>query len=80
MIYPDTMGSSVTACSTGQLVRAQRARCRLTQLELAHAAHVTPGTVFRVEADKVSPSIATLQSLAEALGVLITDLVPPRGA
>lgn len=66
-------------------LRAQRESAGLTQLELAVRAGLTPATVSRLENGHQSPTLVTVEALARALGIPLSDLVgsviearPPR--
>ncbi len=47
--------------------------CGLTQEELANRAYVTKGFISQLERDLTSPSIATLTSILDVLGVDLAD-------
>lgn len=68
------------AATIGHNVRELRQRRRMTIEALAAAAEVSRGTVIQVEAARGNPSIATLCSLAVALGVGVTSLVSGDGS
>jgi transcriptional regulator with XRE-family HTH domain len=55
--------------SLGSKLRALRRERDLTQRELARRAGISANAVSLIERDAISPSIATLQSLAAAFGV-----------
>lgn len=57
------------AFELGARVRAERERIRLTQAELALRMGTNQPTVARLEAGGVTPSLATLHRVAEALGM-----------
>jgi transcriptional regulator with XRE-family HTH domain len=48
----------------------------LTLEELAERSNCTPGFLSQLERNKAAPSITTLYSIAEALGVKVTDFFP----
>ncbi len=58
----------------GRRVRELRGRLNLTLAELASAADLSPGMLSKIENGGTSPSLATLQRLAEALAVPVTAL------
>lgn len=67
---------------TGRLVRAARALAGITQRELAHKAHIAPGTVKRIEAQSgpVQAQTDTVRKLVTALnrmGIEFTDAEHP---
>ena len=56
-------------------IRELRAERGLTQVRLAVAADMNPATLNRIEQGKANPNIKTLERLAEALGVGLTELL-----
>lgn len=58
----------------GHAVRGFRAKLELTVADLASAAGISAGMLSKIENGAISPSLATLQSLARALGVPFTAL------
>ncbi len=58
----------------GQAIRELRKERELSQLGLAVEANVDPGRVSRIEAGKVNPTWGTVQRLARALGVRVSEL------
>ncbi|SEN37458.1 Cupin domain-containing protein [Paracoccus alcaliphilus] len=68
----------------GRQVRELRKRQRMTGSELANQARLSVGMLSKIENGVISPSLATLQTLANALGVPLVQLFSgyeePRGA
>jgi transcriptional regulator with XRE-family HTH domain len=60
----------------GQQIRRLREAKGWNQAELAVYAGIGPSGVSQIETSKRNPSAATLQKIAEALGVEISDLFP----
>jgi len=60
----------------GQLIRRLREAKGWNQAELAVYAGIGPSGVSQIETGKRNPSVATLQKIAEALSVEISDLFP----
>ena len=58
----------------GQKVAIYRRLAGLTQVKLAKKLRVTPETINRLERGKAVPSIATIQKVAGALGVELSEL------
>ena len=58
----------------GREVRSFRRKLDMTVVELAHLAGLSPGMLSKIENGLTSPSLATLQSLAQALHVPVTSL------
>jgi transcriptional regulator with XRE-family HTH domain len=58
-----------TDFSLGIRVRGLRKERALSQRELADQADLSPNAISLIERDEISPSVATLQRLAAALGV-----------
>lgn len=58
----------------GRQVRELRRRLELTVVELARLANLSAGMLSKIENGITSPSLATLQSLAQALNVPLTTL------
>ncbi len=60
----------------GRMLKAKREEKGLTQVQLAKKARVSQAYVASLESGgKKNPSIATLQRLAKALGVPVTELL-----
>lgn len=63
----------------GDRVRRYRRLRRLSQQQLADAAHTDKGYVSRLEAGKIAePGVDVLIRIAEALGVPIQNIADPR--
>ena len=62
-----------TLFSIGDKVNQWRKEQGLTMQQLAKRCDLTAGYISQIEHDKVSPSVATLRSLAKALGMRIID-------
>jgi DNA-binding XRE family transcriptional regulator len=58
--------------SIGRKIRALRQKLQLTGADLATEANISPGMLSKIENGGISPSLSTLQSLAEALNVPMT--------
>jgi transcriptional regulator with XRE-family HTH domain len=58
-------------------LREWRERRGLSVRGLADRAGVSFPTVWRIEAGKLSPTVAMLDKLAEALGIAVQDFFPP---
>lgn len=65
-------------------LRAERARARLSQKELALLAGVSQVTIHHIECGHTAPKTSTVISIARALGVppskLISELASPAAA
>lgn len=59
----------------GANIRRARTRRRLTQDDLAQAVHTTRQTISNYETGRSRPDVETLQRLADALGVELTELL-----
>ncbi|MBZ0235615.1 MAG: helix-turn-helix domain-containing protein [Deltaproteobacteria bacterium] len=53
----------------GKVIAGLRERASLSQQELAAAAHITQGTLSRIEAGKLAADVVVARRLAAALGV-----------
>ena len=79
------MSRSEVVPRCGRFVACARRRHGLSQKELARRAAMTQGNVSRIERDKISPSLYTLNRLLEAMGETLTigsielDSPPPGG-
>lgn len=58
----------------GAYIRDLRQRFHLSVTDLAGAASISTGMLSKIENGQISPSLATLQALAQALNVPITNL------
>ncbi|WP_267428480.1 XRE family transcriptional regulator [Methylobacterium sp. GC_Met_2] len=56
----------------GHAVRERRKQLGLTSADLAAATSLSPGMLSKIENGNISPSLTTLQALAQALGMPIT--------
>src|SRR6266404_4825960 len=63
----------------GERLRAIRVLRRLTLKDVADAAGVSESFVSQLERGRSSASVATLQRLAAALGIEVSDLFAPEG-
>lgn len=64
----------------GEVVRELRDKASLTQQELADASQVSRSVIARIEAGTTMPNVATLEAIADALGVeLKMELLNPAG-
>lgn len=61
----------------GKLIRQERERQNLSQTELALAVGKDRQYLYKIESGKVTPNIATIAILAEALDVSIGELLTP---
>jgi transcriptional regulator with XRE-family HTH domain len=68
----------------GLLLRQWRERRELSLHKLADRAGVSYVTIVRIEQGRMSPTLATLEKLAKALGITMRDFFPverkPRSA
>ncbi len=55
-------------------ITALRRRRSLTQEDVAIAAGITPGTLSRIEGAKANPTWTTVERIAAALSVSVTEL------
>ncbi|WP_181706379.1 helix-turn-helix domain-containing protein [Chthonobacter rhizosphaerae] len=58
----------------GAQIRQQRKRLEITAAELAAAADISPGMMSKIENGQISPSLSTLNAVANALNVPISAL------
>lgn len=63
------------ARSFGERLKAAREAAGLTVRDVSRAADLTTQHVYGLEADKSSPTLATLRRLADAIGVEPGELV-----
>lgn len=61
--------------ATGALIAARRKRMALSQAELAERLHVTDKAVSRWETGRGMPGLDSLEPLAEALGLSVSELL-----
>lgn len=66
------------AKTTGQLIAARRKALDLSQAELAERLRVTDKAVSRWETGRGMPAIDSLEPLAEALGLSVSELLSGR--
>lgn len=64
----------------GNQVRDYRKSANLTVSELAHDASISTGMLSKIENGQISASLATLQDLAQALNIKLTDLLKSHEA
>ena len=62
-------------CDIGANIRRARTRRCLTQDDLAQTVHTTRQTISNYETGRSRPDVETLQRLADALGVELTELL-----
>jgi transcriptional regulator with XRE-family HTH domain len=66
---------SPTAKQMGMRLRKLRKARKMSQAALAERAHLTRAYVTRLEAGQQDPSLSTINALAKALGVPVTELL-----
>ena len=59
----------------GKKIREQREKQNITQTELAQAVGKDRQYLYKIETGRVTPNIATVAILAEALGISISELL-----
>ena len=69
---PMASQSASSIRSPGQILRDARRRAGISQQSLAARASTTQSAISRIEADRVSPSTATLGSLLSLMGETLT--------
>ncbi len=57
-------------------IRVERARRKYSQEYLAEQADITPQHLYRIENEKVCPTIYVVVCIAQALGVSLDKLLP----
>lgn len=70
----DARGDNRLETALGEVVREFRKRLGLGVSELARRAKLSPGMVSKIENGAISPSLASIRSLARALQVPVTSL------
>lgn len=61
--------------SLGQAIKLVRKDSRLTQEELAELANLSRSYVADIERGRYSPSMSTLEKIAEALNITVADIL-----
>ena len=62
----------------GKRIRVLRKELNLTQVELSQKANISGYYVGEIERGEASPSLSTLNDIANALGVIIRDMFPSK--
>ncbi|CCY63572.1 MAG: helix-turn-helix domain-containing protein [Candidatus Gastranaerophilaceae bacterium] len=57
-------------------IRVERARKKISQEYLAEQADITPQHLYRIENERVCPTILVVANIAKALGVTLDKLLP----
>lgn len=57
-------------------IRVERARKKLSQEKLAELSDITPQHLYRIENEKVCPTILVVANIAKSLDVTLNDLLP----
>lgn len=57
-------------------IRVERARKKISQERLAELSDITPQHLYRIENEKVCPTILVVANIAKSLGVTLNDLLP----
>jgi len=65
-----------TVVHIGDRVKRERIKQAIRQDELARMAGITPTTLSRIERNESEPHVSTIRSLAKALGLTPSDLIP----
>ncbi|WHM22418.1 helix-turn-helix transcriptional regulator [Bacillus subtilis] len=61
--------------TVGQRIKAIRKERKLTQVQLADKANLSRSYLADIERDRYNPSLSTLESVADALGVQVSAIV-----
>ena len=69
------LDEELTTMTTGENIRNARKNAQLTQKALGELCGIAEPTIRRYESDKLHPKIQTLQKIADALGVPITEFL-----
>ena len=56
-------------------IRVERARKKISQEKLAELSDITPQHLYRIENEKVCPTILVVANIAKALGVSLNDIL-----
>ena len=75
MVILSIIKAGVCSMDLGKRIKFYRNKKGLTQAKLADLAHVSNGLIGQIETGKAYPSIPSLKSIAEALGVTISKLL-----
>jgi XRE family aerobic/anaerobic benzoate catabolism transcriptional regulator len=75
-----TQSADGFAAEVGRLVRLGRAKRGMTRRQLAEVANASERYLAQIEGGQGNPSIVMLKSIAEALEVPVTELLPRVGA
>lgn len=57
-------------------IRVERARKNMSQEYLAELADITPQHLYRIENEKVCPTILVVANIAQALNISLNTLLP----
>ena len=76
-IRPTRKPISENSVQIGQRLRAARLSKSLTLGQVAASSGLTEGFVSKLERDQVSPSVASLVSVCQAIGLRVGDLFEP---
>lgn len=57
-------------------IRIERARKKISQEYLAELVNITPQHLYRIENEKVCPTILIVANIAKSLGVPLDSLLP----
>lgn len=57
-------------------IRIERARRKISQESLAEQADITPQHLYRIENEKVCPTITVVANIAHALSLTLDELLP----
>lgn len=68
----------IVAASTGDKLKLLRLREGMTQKELADKLGVTPQNISQYERGLKKPKIETVQKMADALGVDVSEIIPQK--
>ena len=74
------MTNAQFAVEVGLLVRRAREGAALTQAQLCERSGIAAPHLSRLESGVHLPSLKTVKRVADALGLAVRDLMPPRPA
>ena len=70
------MGNSKTVLKVAKRIKGIRKEKRLTQIEVAEKAGISPNYYARVECGEARPSADTYEAIAKALKITSSDIFP----
>lgn len=74
-MFMENINKSLLNKKIGLKIKFERLKRELSQEQLSELADLNPNTIGRIERNEISPTIVTVEKIANALGMTFLELV-----